>query len=626
MRVGWCARLLGVPVRRSCGKIIVFRSGCRILLAALLAAAALPAFCQQYVHREITLCVGRHTSITIPPPQAFITFDHSGEGAATAGEGGTNDVQISGNHEGTSTIAFNYDYNNGSPEVIVVVVVTVTKSSPPCPETPKQAPARPVKPVKPPVNPATPQAAAGPCPTQADCDKLRAEYEAAKASGDAGKTWEAYDAWWKCDRALKACPPSAAQGTIKDGSTGSNNTGKNDNTGKNTTNNVVTGNSSSTDNSTVVTTNVVTVTSTTADTSNTTTNLSAPTAMTITPIPTGNNVVDTTNANNANTTNAVKTSTTGTGGSDVTSVVAGNIANTLTIPAGGGHSATVLPPGTILVIGGFSSNVALAGGSSGGAGPFDNQGEMAHKQSQVSGGSGQAAELLGPDDLVLHVDAQGRVVLSRGPWELATLNATPPFGLQSDMASWMAAPLPDLPPPQIIYSLVANGNSSGEAFELQVMDPSGQFKKVALPDGIVLEPAAKKAPPLKPAGQTGKMLTQRITAFCLQFAKLPPAAGMLYKFADPAAQRQYKPAAYVLEAGYKLGAAGQLNPDSDPKAYIDFIRQYAVWAQQEGWNEQQFTEHWIERTKKIAQAMNRAGRNRWKTRCARPRPTAGATS
>jgi len=207
MTVGSFARGVDVSPCPSSRKTIAFRNSCnRILPVVVLAVAALSASGQQYVHRQITLCVGGHTSVTIPPPQAFISFDHSGEGAATAGEGGTNDVQISGNHAGTSTISFKYNYNDGGPDVIVVIVVTVKK----CPETPKQTPPAAPPPVTPPVKPATPQAAAGPCPTQADCDKLHAEYEAAKASGDAGKAWDAYDAWFKCDRALKACPPKAA--------------------------------------------------------------------------------------------------------------------------------------------------------------------------------------------------------------------------------------------------------------------------------------------------------------------------------------------------------------------------------------------------------------------------------
>lgn len=70
MTAGFCARLLGMYPCRLSKKIIAFCSGCGwILPVILIAIAALPGFCQQYVHREITLCVGRHTSITIPLPR-----------------------------------------------------------------------------------------------------------------------------------------------------------------------------------------------------------------------------------------------------------------------------------------------------------------------------------------------------------------------------------------------------------------------------------------------------------------------------------------------------------------------------------------------------------------------------
>jgi hypothetical protein len=120
MRVGFSAYLLGKLCRRI------------ILPLVLFAVAALPAFCQdQSVERTITICVGATYPITIPPPQAFVSFDHSGEGAATGAEGGTNDVQITGRHVGESTINFQYDYNNGNPGVHVVVHVKVINCPPP---------------------------------------------------------------------------------------------------------------------------------------------------------------------------------------------------------------------------------------------------------------------------------------------------------------------------------------------------------------------------------------------------------------------------------------------------------------------------------------------------------------
>ena len=211
-----------------------------------------------------------------------------------------------------------------------------------------------------------------------------------------------------------------------------------------------------------------------------------------------------------------------------------------------------------------------------------------------------SVQLLGPDDLELRLDAEGRAVLVRGPWELATLNTDSPFALESGTSSWMAAPLPSALPPKVIYWLEANGNSAGEAFELRVLDESGQFKKLLLPEGAVLQPAA---PPQKPAKQAGNMLKQPVAAVCLEEAKLPPAPGMHYQIAAPAIQQQYKPVRYLLRALRKAAANGEITPDSPMKDYFLFLQQYLAWAMLGGWNQEQFTEHWIEHTKKSAQAM-----------------------
>jgi hypothetical protein len=153
-------------------------------------------------------------------------------------------------------------------------------------------------------------------------------------------------------------------------------------------------------------------------------------------------------------------------------------------------------------------------------------------------------------------------------------------------------------------SLVSTGVSSGEAFQLQVRDPSGQVKQVALPEGVVMEPVKPGA--AKPAASKGTagLLTQQVGAFCLQFAKLPPEAGMVYRIASPLMQNKFADLRLVLQAGRKLAEDGKLHPDSEPNAYADSIRQYAVWSQQEGWDQNQFADNFVERTKKNAELKN----------------------
>jgi hypothetical protein len=156
---------------------------------------------------------------------------------------------------------------------------------------------------------------------------------------------------------------------------------------------------------------------------------------------------------------------------------------------------------------------------------------------------------------------------------------------------------------EVSFSIVANGNSSGEAFELQVFDPTGKVKRIAMPEGVVLQALGTGSAKPAEVRTVGNKLTKQLTAYCLEFAKLPPEPGQLYRVAPQALQEKFKPLRDVLRAGRELAGAGQLHPDSDPKEYADAVRQYSLWAKLENWGEQKFTEMFVERTKKNAQAV-----------------------
>ena len=157
----------------------------------------------------------------------------------------------------------------------------------------------------------------------------------------------------------------------------------------------------------------------------------------------------------------------------------------------------------------------------------------------------------------------------------------------------------------LTFSIASNGNLGSKALEFRVHDPSGKLKgNVRLPEGMVLEPLKMGTPNPASTAAGGSNVSQQLTAYCLEMAKLPPQAGQLYRLAPPAVQQKYQPIKAVLQAGSKLAAAGKFHPDSDPAAYADFIRQHALWAQLENWSEQKFTEVFVERTKKNAEHLN----------------------
>jgi hypothetical protein len=158
---------------------------------------------------------------------------------------------------------------------------------------------------------------------------------------------------------------------------------------------------------------------------------------------------------------------------------------------------------------------------------------------------------------------------------------------------------------KIIYSLVSNGNPSGQALELQVFDPSGavQEKDMELPEGVVLEPVKPgSAKPVAEMEKGNNVLTKALVAYCVDYAKLAPEAGMLFRIAPQAVQDRYGSIRFVLQAGRELAAAGKFHPDSKPEAYMDSIRQYALWAKIENWDQEKFGEVFLEKTRENSTA------------------------
>jgi len=156
---------------------------------------------------------------------------------------------------------------------------------------------------------------------------------------------------------------------------------------------------------------------------------------------------------------------------------------------------------------------------------------------------------------------------------------------------------------KIVYSIVANGNSSGQALELQVFDPSGSLQEADLPEGIVLEPVKiGSAKPVSESKPGANLLRKSLVAYCVEYMKLPPDPGMLYRIAPQAVQDKFNGIRSVLQAGRELAAAGKFHPDSDVPSYMDSIRQYALWTKIEGWDQQKFGEVFLEKTKENAAA------------------------
>jgi hypothetical protein len=153
------------------------------------------------------------------------------------------------------------------------------------------------------------------------------------------------------------------------------------------------------------------------------------------------------------------------------------------------------------------------------------------------------------------------------------------------------------------FAIVANGGLGTGSFEFRLQNPPAELANTTLAEGLVLEPLAPSTRD-PTAGTVSPQMTQSLTAYCLERTKQPPDPKQLYRIAAPAIQARYAPLRGVLAAGSTLASLGVLHPDSEPRAYADFVRQQALWASLEGWGEKEFTQTFIEHTRKTAEHMN----------------------
>jgi hypothetical protein len=162
-------------------------------------------------------------------------------------------------------------------------------------------------------------------------------------------------------------------------------------------------------------------------------------------------------------------------------------------------------------------------------------------------------------------------------------------------------------------SLVATGASSGDAFNIEVIDPSGRPLRVVAPDGLVLQPIRQSGNRPAPSSAAGAAAgaaaaadpASKIVGYCLEYLKPPPPKDALYQVASSALQQKYAPMRRILEAGRALTDAGLLKPDSDPAAYATFIQQWALWTKLENWNFDEFSREFVDRTRKNVANLGR---------------------
>jgi hypothetical protein len=89
-----------------------------------------------------------------------------------------------------------------------------------------------------------------------------------------------------------------------------------------------------------------------------------------------------------------------------------------------------------------------------------------------------------------------------------------------------------------------------------------------------------------------------LDAYCLERLKAPPAPGTVFRLAAPGPRARFARVAAVVDAARRLRDEKALTPDIDPDDYQHSIVQWAIWAQQERFDEKAFTAAFAAYTKK----------------------------
>jgi len=154
------------------------------------------------------------------------------------------------------------------------------------------------------------------------------------------------------------------------------------------------------------------------------------------------------------------------------------------------------------------------------------------------------------------------------------------------------------------------GSSTGEAFTGHFVNDSTDPLELDV-RGLVVEPLNEQAQQIVREQLEQALprnpLSAQLNAYCLEFLRLPPLAEQMFQLAPRDAQEQFAPTRDVLEAAEQLNDMGLLPADSDPEAYFHSITQWAVWTEQQGFDEAAFTDAFVDHTREQVEAAG----NQW---------------
>ena len=213
------------------------------------------------------------------------------------------------------------------------------------------------------------------------------------------------------------------------------------------------------------------------------------------------------------------------------------------------------------------------------------------------------------DVIPVHGDSSGTVDevmedarTDRQPAFLSQLTPRGAWALNSLVVPATSAPAV---PSQPIIIAISRGNGS---FELRRYSRDGFSPRVIRAWSrrqLVMSPVApgkqrafeKQIAAISKRGSGTHITHIALNGYCVDAKKAAAPAGRLYLVAPAATREQYAPMRMVRRVADFAAARGFLRPQGDPAAYGRSIAQYAIWTKLEHWNEMQFTDEFVRRSK-----------------------------
>lgn len=156
--------------------------------------------------------------------------------------------------------------------------------------------------------------------------------------------------------------------------------------------------------------------------------------------------------------------------------------------------------------------------------------------------------------------------------------------------------------------LTDRGGSTGRTMSLQILNLSGR-PVVLRSVPFAVEPIAQQAQQRvqQAFGRLAKAAPVNVDlfAYCVEFLKAPPSPNQIFRLAPKAVQDKFAPMSKVLQSAARIQKEGLLSPDSNPAAYTDAIKQWAVWTVEQNLNESRFTAAFLGHSRKNVESAGR---------------------